>query len=232
MTGLDLELAFGQVLNLDLPQIFLTLVLALVLGIIVAAMYRLSSKGRIIPVSMTSSLVMLAVISSMVMLVIGSNIARAFSLVGALAIIRFRTRMRSPWDITFIFLSIAMGIACGSLAYRVALVGTLVVFLGLLALEAIPLGTVSSQTYRLRCDLAAYEGTEALIADVLGRHIHKRWLVEVRSLRFGETLSYRYRVTLRKGSQYDLLIKELSDVEGVERVVLEPEDEGMGISES
>jgi len=175
--------------------------------------------------------VILAVVSSMVMLVIGSNIARAFSLVGALAIIRFRTRMRSPWDITFVFLTIAEGIAVGTLAYRIALLGTLVVFLGILALEAIPLGTSMAHTFRLRVDLAAYEGTESLITQVLERYIAKRWLVEVRSLRFGETLSYRYRVTLKTPIQYDLLMKDLSDVEGVERVVLEPEDEGLGISE-
>ena len=77
-----------------------------------------------------------------------------------------------------------------------------------------------------------YEGTESLLTEVLARHITKRWLVEVRSLRFGETLSYRYRIPLKTPDSYGPLLKDLSDVEGVERIVLEPEDEGMGISEA
>lgn len=229
MTGLDLELAFGQVLNLDLAQIFLTLVLAFVLGIGVAATYLVASKSRVVPSSLVNSLVLLSVIGSMVMLVIGNNLARAFSLVGALAIIRFRTRLKSPWDITFVFYALAVGIACGVLAYRVAIMGALVVFLAVLILDVLPLGTSRTPTYRLRCDLAAYEGAEGIIAPVLDTHLRRRWLVEVRSLRFGETLSYRYRVCMKDPSSYDALLRALSDVEGVERVVLEPEDEGQGM---
>ena len=58
------------------------------------------------------------------MLIIGSNIARAFSLVGALSIVRFRTAIKSPQDIGFIFLSIAIGMACGTRFYAVSIVGT------------------------------------------------------------------------------------------------------------
>ena len=231
MSSLDLELAFGQALNLDLMQIFQSLMLALVLGIVVALIYRISVSTKVISPEMLSSLVILAVIGSMVMMVIGNNIARAFSLVGALAIIRFRTRLRSPWDITFVFFSLAVGIACGVFAYRVAVMGTLVISLAVLALYILPLGGTRGPLHLLRCDIAAYQGTESAILEVLDRFLRKRSLVEARSLRFGETLSYRYRVALKKEDQLEALLRALSDVEGVERVVIDAEDESAGVTE-
>ena len=231
MSALDLELAFGQALNLDLMQIFQSLILALVLGVVVALVYRISVSTKVISPAMLSSLVILAVIGAMVMMVIGNNIARAFSLVGALAIIRFRTRLRSPWDITFVFFSLAVGIACGVFAYRVAVLGTLVISLAVLALYVVPLGGTRGPLHLLRCDIAAYQGTEAAILEVLDRYLRKRSLVEARSLRFGETLSYRYKVAMKREDQLEALLRALSDVEGVERVIIDAEDESAGETE-
>jgi len=231
VNDIDLELAFGQALNLDVVQIFQALLLAFVLGVVVALVYRTSVPARVISSPMLSSLVILAVIGAMVMMVIGNNIARAFSLVGALAIIRFRTRLRSPWDITFVFFSLAVGIACGVFAYRVAVMGTLVVSLAVMTLWVLPLGGVRGAVHLLRCDLAAYEGTEKDLLAVLARYAKKRSLVEARSLRFGETLSYRYRVVMRDEDKIEELLRELSDLEGVERVVIDTEDDAAGQTE-
>ena len=216
----DLELAFGQALNLGFTDIFQGLVLALLLGVVVAGLYRVSVPGRVLSPAMVSSLVLLSLVASMVMMVIGNNIARAFSLVGALAIIRFRTRLRSPWDISFVFLSLAVGIACGVFAFRVAVMGTLVVSLTVLVLQAVAVLRQRQGVQLLRCDLAAYEAREEAIRGVLDAHLARRWLVEARSLRFGETLSYRYRVILKDPTATEALLQALSAVEGVERVVL------------
>ena len=224
VNGIDLELAFGQALNLDLVQIFQALVLALICGSVVAVIYRISIPERVVSMAMTASLVLLSVIGSMVMMVIGNNIARAFSLVGALAIIRFRTRLRSPWDITFVFFSLAVGIAAGVFAFKVAVLGTAVIGMTALILQALPLLTSRGSPHLLRCDLAAYQGTEGPLLEVLDRHVHRRALVEARSLRFGETLSYRYRIVLKRGKTLEPLLREMSDVEGVERVIIDAVD--------
>lgn len=221
MTGVDLELAFGQALNLDLVQIFQALMLALICGAVVSVIYRVSTTDRIPSPAMLASLVLLAVIGAMVMMVIGNNIARAFSLVGALAIIRFRTRLASPLDITFVFFSLAAGIAAGVFAHQVAILGTVVVGLAALVLQAILLLTSQGPGHLLRIDLAAYQGTEATMLAVVDRHVRRRSLVEARSLRFGETLSYRYRIVLRTDRTLEPFLREMSAVEGVERVVLD-----------
>jgi hypothetical protein len=83
----------------------------------------------------------------------------------------------------------------------------------------------------LRCDLAAYKGAEDEMNRVLDDHLTRRWLVEARSLRFGETLSYRFRVEVKRQEEIPSLLRDLSDIEGAERVVLDFEDEGPTRSE-
>jgi hypothetical protein len=224
----ELALAFGQPLNLGVTDILGGLFLALILGAVIALVYRTSVPRAALNPSLHASLVLLSIIGAMVMMVIGNNLARAFTLVGALAIIRFRTRLRSPWDITFIFFALANSIACGVFAYRVAILGVLVASLAVVALQATLLRRAHDQALLLRCDLAAYEAHEEAILPVLDAHLKRRFLVEARSLRFGETLSYRYRVELRDPAGVEALLRALSDVEGVERVVVHTEPDGTG----
>ncbi len=224
----ELALAFGTPLNLGVTEIFQGLLLALLLGVVVAMTYRASVPGRSLNPSLQGALVLLVIIGAMVMMVIGNNLARAFTLVGALAIIRFRTRLASPWDITFVFFSLAVSIACGVFAFRVAIVGTLVACLTVLALQATILRRNREPSMTLRCDLAAYEAREDAIAPVLEQYLASHWLTEARSMRFGETLSYRYRVQLRDPRQVADLLQALSDIEGVERVILYSEADGTG----
>ena len=224
----ELALAFGTPLNLGATEIFQGLLLALIMGFVIAMTYRASVPGRALNPSLQASLVLLVIIGAMVMMVIGNNLARAFTLVGALAIIRFRTRLASPWDITFVFFSLATAIACGVFAFRVAIIGVFVSCLTVLALQATILRRNRHPNMILRCDLAAYEAREDAIAPILEQFLRSRWLEEARSMRFGETLSYRYRVELNDPTQVADLLQALSDVEGVERVVLYSEADGTG----
>ena len=219
-------LAFGEAVNLGYQQVFEALLVAFVLSLVVATVYRISVGDRIVSPAMLGSLVLLAMVGAMVMMVIGNNLARAFSLVGALAIVRFRTRLRSPWDISFVFFSLAVGIAAGVFAWHVAIMGTLMISLVVLTLYILPLSGIRRKIHTLRCDVAAYENLEGQLDAILDQHLRQRWLVEARSLRFGETLSYRYRIILKKSNQIQPLVLTLSDLEGVQRVVLGYEDEG------
>jgi hypothetical protein len=226
MSELQLANGFEGLFQLTTAQIATTLLLALGLGLVVAITYRISVPGRVLSPAMQSSLVLLAMVTAMVMMVIGNNIARAFSLVGALAIVRFRTRLRSPWDISFVFFALATGIGCGVFAYRVAIIGTLIVGLAVLALHVIPLSGIRSENIRtVRCDVAAFEGAETALDEAMTRHFSRRWLLEARSMRFGEVHSYRYRVVVRNPNRVADLLRDIAAIEGVERVVLDAGEE-------
>jgi hypothetical protein len=228
MSAIELERLLTTVPPLGAAEVVATLLLALALGVAVTLTYRFSVAGRVVAPTMHSSLVLLSMVAALVMMVIGNNLARAFSLVGALAIIRFRTRLRSPWDISFVFLALVVGIACGVLAYQVAVVGTLTLLLAILGLQAIPVigPRAADRTRVVRCDVAAFEGAEQALERVLDRFLSRRSLVEARSQRFGEALSLRYRVVMRDAAEIPSLVREVAALEGVERVVVDLGEEG------
>jgi uncharacterized membrane protein YhiD involved in acid resistance len=100
--------------------VVLDLLLSYVLGQFVAWLYIWTHRGLSYSRNLTHSIILLTMIVTAVMLVVGDSIARAFGLVGALAIIRFRTVVRDARDTTFIFLALASGIAIGAHHYGVA----------------------------------------------------------------------------------------------------------------
>lgn len=98
---------------------------ALICGIIVANAYRYTYRGVNYSANNVLAMIMLAMITALIIVVIGSNLARAFGLVGAMSIVRFRTAVKDTQDIIFIFFALASGLACGSGLHLVALVGTI-----------------------------------------------------------------------------------------------------------
>src|SRR5262245_28577995 len=103
------------------------LLLALVLGRVVAQVYEWSRLPNERTPSFPATLVLLAVLIAMVTQVIGDNVARAFSLVGALSIVRFRTVVRDTEDTAFVIFAVIVGMAVGGNNLPVALTGIAVV---------------------------------------------------------------------------------------------------------
>jgi len=232
VTTLELDQLLGALPQLDAARVFLTLLLALGLGLTVALTYRFSVPERVLSSTMLTSLVLLAMVGSIVMMVIGNNIARAFSLVGALAIIRFRTRLRSAWDISVVFLSLVEGIACGVQAYQVAVLSTVTVTLTVLALKLVPLSGLREDRIRMvRCDVTSFDGVEQELEQTMDRYLLRRWLIEARSIRFGEAISLRYRVAVREPDSIGVMLRDVAQIEGVERVVVDLGEEGPNRSE-
>ncbi len=108
--------------------VLLTLVMAGTLSVLVAIVYMISHRQRGYKQTFVQSLVLLSTIVAAVMMVIGNNLAGAFGLVGAVSIIRFRTKVGNPRDTAYIFLAISVGMACGLQQYMVAVIATF--FLG------------------------------------------------------------------------------------------------------
>ncbi|MCK9292376.1 MAG: DUF4956 domain-containing protein [Bacteroidales bacterium] len=103
------------------------MLVALLCGIIIALIYKYTYRGLNYSASFTASLILLTMITTIVIMVIGNNLARAFGMVGAMSIIRFRTAVKDASDIMFIFFSLSIGLAAGVKLYSIAFFGTLIV---------------------------------------------------------------------------------------------------------
>ncbi|MGE5295234.1 MAG: DUF4956 domain-containing protein, partial [Solirubrobacterales bacterium] len=112
------------------PQaILLSLLLAFVLGQVIAWVYYVTHSGLSYSRSYVQSLILITVVIAMVMSVIGNNIITAVGLMGALAIVRFRNVLKDTRDIVFVFASLVIGMACGSHRYLTAILGTTILSL-------------------------------------------------------------------------------------------------------
>src|SRR5580765_719942 len=108
-------------------DISIRLAVAVLLGAGVAAVYRATRKASDVAPTFPVTLVLLSVLIAMSTQVIGDNIARAFSLVGALSIVRFRTVVRDTQDTAYVIFAVVIGMAVGAHNLTVALIGIVVV---------------------------------------------------------------------------------------------------------
>jgi len=121
----DLE-RFGDLTSsFTLLDVVVVFALSFALSLMIGWVYRGTHRGVSYSQSYVQTLVIFCVVVAFIMLIIGSNIARAFTLVGALSIIRFRHAVKEPRDIAFVFMAMAIGMACGTRFYALAVFATL-----------------------------------------------------------------------------------------------------------
>lgn len=107
-----------------LTDIAIVFVLSGMLSVAVGFVYRSTHRGTSYSQSFAQTLVLMGMVTALIMLIVGSNIARAFSLVGALSVIRFRNAVKETRDVGFMFLVMAIGMACGTRFYVLAAFAT------------------------------------------------------------------------------------------------------------
>jgi len=128
---------FESVFLSDVGQVIRSLIVALICGFLVSLLYRWTYRGSNCSITFVNALPALSMITAIVIVVIGNNLARAFGLVGALSIIRFRTAIKDIQDIVFIFFSLAVGMAAGVGLHSTAVAGTIVIGISILILSRI-----------------------------------------------------------------------------------------------
>ncbi|QUI25601.1 DUF4956 domain-containing protein [Vallitalea pronyensis] len=112
--------------NITAVSIGLTLLLAFVVGVFIFNIYKKTYQSVVYTKSFNISLIMMTMVTSLVILAVTSNVVLSLGMVGALSIVRFRSAVKDPMDIVFMFWSIAAGIIIGAGFYMLGIVGSLV----------------------------------------------------------------------------------------------------------
>lgn len=193
--------------------------LATALGVIVALVYRHTHKGLSYSQSFTQTILYLTVIVAIVMMVIGSNVARAFALVGALSIIRFRTVVKDTKDTSFVFAALAIGMAAGTTNYFLALLATAFMVGIALTLYASNFGALYKSEFILRFTFDQSRDSAAYL-EIIKANAKRSSLLHIEPSGDGQTLKLTYDITLEKDSTAEKLTRDLGGVEGTSEVVL------------
>ena len=110
--------------SVSVPQMCVSLLMALVLGIFIYIIYRATYRGTLYSKNFNLTLILIVLITTVVMMIIGTNLALSLGMVGSLSIIRFRTAIKEPRDIAFLFWAVSIGLACGSEFYLAGALGS------------------------------------------------------------------------------------------------------------
>jgi uncharacterized membrane protein YhiD involved in acid resistance len=148
---------------------------------------------------------------------IGNNLARGLGILGTLAIIRFRTHIRDPRDIVFLFACLAVGISCGASVFTVAIVGSVGFCFVAWYLHIAPF--TSRRDFEGLLRFVAKQGEEPVaVARVLEQHCSSWHLIAVREAMQGDGREYSYHVRLHDPSSKGVLVGDLQSVAGVGNV--------------
>jgi len=215
---------FEQFQNIDLfPVSFFdvltNLMVALVCGLIIAIVYRFIYRGPSYSVTYVNSLVLLTLITSVIMLVIGNNLARAFGLVGAMSIIRFRTAVRDVQDIVFLFFSLSMGMASGVGLHVIALAGTILISIVAIVLVVFNFGAPRKREYLLQIAFSSSPENESKLESILKKHCKKFRLVNMKNL-VDDNIEVFYHIHFKNKEKSGELLRELNDFDQVMNVNL------------
>lgn len=213
--------------TISVEEVILNLVLACILGVLVAGVYRLTNRHKALSTSFMNTLVILAMVVALVMMIIGNSVARAFSLVGALSIIRFRTAIKDNRDIAFVFFALAAGMAAGVSSYTLAIFGVGTILVLLLLMDYVQFGSGRKGLYILRFQFITTDTDEQLYAPVFKEFLASHRRISVKTVRMGQFIEHTYLVRMKKGMSDQELIAQLSALEGMERVnMIAEESEG------
>ncbi|MEM6344846.1 MAG: DUF4956 domain-containing protein [Bacteroidota bacterium] len=205
---------------LTLQDILINMGVALVCGLIISAVYRLTYKGPSYSVTFVNSLVLLTMISAIVILVIGNNLARAFGLVGTMSIIRFRTAVRDTQDIIFIFFALAIGLASGVGLPLLAFGGTIIISIVVLLLVSTQYGNPRKRQYLLQISYNANPENEANLMLILKQYCRQLKLVNLKTIGLNDELEAFYHISFRNPNKYEELIQRLHEVPDVHHINL------------
>jgi len=203
-------------------EIFARLMIALALGCVVAWTYRRTRDASEVSPSFATTLVLLCILIAMVTQVIGDNIARAFSLVGALSIVRFRTVVRDTRDTAYVIFAVVVGMAVGANDPWVAGLGILVVVLAAFLLKpGAAAGSGPLPTFELRLRVGLGFDLDAKLGRLLDEWLVSRQLLSIGTVKQGSVLSVVYEAHLRSERSPADLMQALRRVEGVQSVDLQ-----------
>lgn len=194
-------------INLSFGSTILTIIVSFVLGIIISLVYiKTYEKGQYSQ-NFALTLVMLPSIIAIIILLVGSNIARAFSLVGAFSIIRFRSEAGSPKEIAYVFFAMAAGLACGVGFFGYAVLFTLVLCMFLIVLGKVGFGVKKSPYKLLKVTIPEDLDYQREFEEVFNQYALSYELQKVKTTDLGSLYELVYLVSL----YYDADEKEFID---------------------
>ena len=194
--------------------LFLALALALAIGLFIFLIYKKTFKGVMYSESFGMSLVAMTLITTLIILAITSNVILSLGMVGALSIVRFRSAIKEPLDIAFLFWSISAGIVMGAGLIPLGILGS--VFIGIVMLIFVNKKKSTDNPYILVVNCSNDNSENEAIKFISGSV--KKHVVKSKTVSAGSGIELTVEIRLKEMSTK--FVNDLSHISGVNNVVL------------
>jgi uncharacterized membrane protein YhiD involved in acid resistance len=208
------------VFSITTQEALSNLFVALICGVLIAILYRITYKGLSYSANFVNAIIMLAMITALVIMVIGNNLARAFGLVGAMSIIRFRTAVKDTQDIMFIFFALGIGLAAGAGTYAICFVGTFFIGAAVFITSKINYARPTNKEFLLQITGAPDKLPDNPFNNAIESHCEQYKLINVKTLGEAdkETIESSFYVQMADRNRSGELVRAIKAIEGVQRV--------------
>lgn len=217
---LDILTLQATSVNPTIIKVTYSIILAFLLSALIAITYEKTFRGLSYSRNYVQALVLSSIVAATVMQAIGDSLARGLGMLGALAIIRFRTNLRDPRDIIFMFAGLAAGIACGVNGYVIAVVGAFGFCIVAVILYFSPFGQTSYFDGMLRFNIENIPESRNMLEKILPDYCKIFVLITLRDMAQGKRLDYAYHIKLKKGKSNDDFVETLKKVETIKGINL------------
>ena len=201
-------------------EIIINLLISFVLGLVISFVYKKTHRGLSYSQSFVVTNIFIAVIVCMVIMIIGNNLARAFALVGALSIIRFRTVVKDTKDTAYIFWSLAVGMAAGTGSYFLALAGTVIITFIAIILYVTNYGSIYKSEFILQFRSTNGNDKKNEYNKIISEYTKSSKLLNVESSGDNKSLKLSFDVVMKEDKSYDQFVTDLSSIQGLTEVIV------------
>jgi uncharacterized membrane protein YhiD involved in acid resistance len=201
-------------------EVVFVLALSFALSAFIGWIYKITHRGTSYTQSFVFSLVLNGMVVAVVMMIVGSNIARAFSLVGALSIIRFRNAVKETRDVGFIFFTMAVGMAIGTRFYLLGVITAIVISLVILLMTRFNWYARDMSSQILRIQLPSGVPFDTIFDNAFLRYTSTSELISVDSVHGGLLTDLTYSIGMKKSNQVQEFLTEIRGLNGNNKVTL------------
>lgn len=193
-------------------DVILALGLAFVIGLFIFLIYKKTYQGVMYSDSFGVSLIAMSMITSLVIIAVTSNVVLSLGMVGALSIVRFRTAIKEPMDIAFLFWAIAVGIVLGAGLLPLAIIGSVIIGIIIVVFSTRKIGD-TPYILVVSCE---NEETESAAYELIKEDAKKSLLKSKSVNKLGVELTYEVRIK----DDHTGFVNKVSAVDGVTNAVL------------
>jgi uncharacterized membrane protein YhiD involved in acid resistance len=209
---LDMFALEASVKSPTLTSIAYSVCLSFILSSMIAFTYKKTFQGLSYSRNYIQALILGAIVTAIAMQAIGDNLARGMGMMGALAIIRFRSALKDPRDMIFIFAALSIGISCGVYSYQIATIGTIGFCIIAFVIQNVPMSSETNFDGLLKFNLENDAEDKKKLELILNENCKYFALVTLREVAQGNRLDYAYQIKMKKNVQKTALMEGLQSL--------------------